>query len=99
MIFVLLSDKEVIIEIGNRIKTIRLSKNISQQRLADSIGCHRSTIQDIEKGKSITLTTFIAIIRELGMLNKLDLFIPDSLPISPKERFHNQKKDIRKRAR
>jgi transcriptional regulator with XRE-family HTH domain len=35
----------------NRIRELRLSKNWSQQRLADEVGCSKMSISDLERGK------------------------------------------------
>lgn len=45
------SDKEFLMNLGDKIKKLREEKNLSQQDLADMADVAKSTIQRIEKGK------------------------------------------------
>ena len=91
-----LSDSSIEKEIGRRIKALRLRKNISQQTLATAACTHRNVIGALENGKGSTLSTLIAVLRELDALAELDAFIPE-IVISPIEILKTQGKQ-RKRA-
>ena len=53
---------QIHVDIGNSIRKIRKSKNITQQQLADIIECELSTINRIELGKTnARLSSVIAI--------------------------------------
>jgi len=91
-----LSDQAIEKEIGQRLKALRLRKNISQQALASAACTHRNVISSLENGKGSTLGTLIAVLRELDSLTELDSFIPE-IAISPIELLKTQGKQ-RKRA-
>jgi len=86
-----LSDQAIEKEIGQRIKALRLRKNISQQVLATAACTHRNVIGALENGKGSTLSTLIAVLRELDALSELDAFIPE-IKISPIEILKRQGK-------
>ncbi len=90
------SDQSIEKEIGQRIKALRLRKNISQQALATSACTHRNVIGSLGKGKGSTLGTLIAVLRELDALGELKSFIPE-IEVSPIEILKTQGKQ-RKRA-
>lgn len=81
MDFYSLSDKAIEKELGDRIKSLRLRKNITQKALAKRTSLSYSTIQQLEYGKG-KLSTLITALRELDSLEKLDEFIPP-ITISP----------------
>ena len=66
-----MSDPAIIKEVGNQLKRIRLQKNMSQQELALKSGLYRSTISEIENGRTASLLSFIQVLRGL---EKLELF-------------------------
>ncbi len=76
-----LSDKGVQAELGNRIRALRLRKNVTQNALAAATTLSINAIKSLEAGKG-KLSTLIAVLRELGALEQLDSFIPEP-PISP----------------
>lgn len=62
-------DKQMILwrRIGNRIADMRMSRGISQMRLAEMIGVSRVFIGYIEQGKrSATIQTYLDIVTALG---------------------------------
>lgn len=81
MDFYSLSDKAIESELGMRIKSLRLRKNMTQQQLSNATVLSLNSIKALEAGKG-KLATFIAVLRELGTLNQLDNFIPE-ITISP----------------
>mgnify|MGYP001818190608 FL=1 len=81
MDFYSLSDKGIEAELGRRLKSLRLRKNITQKALAEATTLSLNTIKSLEAGRG-KLANLIAVLRELGALDHLDQFIP--LPsISP----------------
>jgi transcriptional regulator with XRE-family HTH domain len=73
----LLTDKAILDHIGERVRQLRLRKNITQGELAKDSGVGKSTIERFEKGHSIQLTSLIRIIRSFGKLDDLLDLIPD----------------------
>jgi putative transcriptional regulator len=78
-----MSDNAVLTELGNRIRLLRLRRNITQEALAEITLLSVGTIKSLEAGKA-KLATLVAVLRELGALQELDSFIPE-MSISPLE--------------
>jgi len=76
------SDKEIIRQIGEKIKTARLNENITQSELQRITGVHTKTIGEAEAGKNVTLGTLVAILRGLEMLDLLNELLREE-SISP----------------
>ena len=76
-----LSDKAIESELGARIKSLRLRRNITQQELADATALSLGTVKSLEAGRG-KLASLIAVLRELGALQALDSFVPP-ISISP----------------
>ena len=95
MDFYSLSDKYIAQELGNRLKALRLQKNITQKALAEATTLSLNSIKSLETGRG-KLATLIAVLRELEALDHLDNFIPE-ISISPMQLAKMQGR-IRKRA-
>lgn len=72
--WVQMTDVAIVKQIGSYIKHIRLQQNKTQAQLAHIAGLNRWTISQIENGESITLTSFIQILRALDNLFVLKAF-------------------------
>jgi putative transcriptional regulator len=70
-----MTDSAILSEIGARIVAHRLSKNITQEEVAQSIGVGRMTYNQLENGKG-KLSTLVATLRYLDCLDSLDAFLP-----------------------
>ena len=81
MDFYSMTDKGVEAEIGHRIRSLRLRKNLTQQQVAQATALSLNTIKALESGKG-KLSSIIAVLRELGMLDDLNSFIPE-ISVSP----------------
>lgn len=85
MDFSSMSDLEIERELGRRIKSLRLRRNMTQQSVADAACIGRKSVSALENGSGGTmLSTMIAIMRELGALDGLDTFLPEP-SVSPIE--------------
>jgi putative transcriptional regulator len=71
-----MSDAGILMELGGRIRDQRLNCNISQKGLAVKAGVSLKVIQNIEYGKTATITGFLRVMRALRVLGQLDLFLP-----------------------
>jgi transcriptional regulator with XRE-family HTH domain len=69
-----MSDKGILILIGQFLQESRLQQNKTQQQVADSAGVNRSTVGQIEKGNGGTLPSLIKILRVLEQLTILQIF-------------------------
>jgi transcriptional regulator with XRE-family HTH domain len=87
---------EIQADLGERIRALRLKRNLSQGALALKAGLARNSIVNLENGSNASLATFIA---ALSALDAADIFDPLALAEegpSPIEIFH--KKPARQRA-
>jgi len=76
-----MTDRGIETEVGLRIKSLRLRKNVTQQELSKATALSLNTIKSLESGKG-KLINLITVLRELGALDSLDGFIPE-VSISP----------------
>lgn len=75
------SDSTILEQLGERLRRLRLRKNITQVALAERALLSVGTIKSLEAGKG-KLSNLVAVLRELGALDQLDQFIPP-VTISP----------------
>jgi len=79
-----LPDNALMEEIGNRLKERRLAINITQAAIAKRMCVNRNTIVAIENGSDVKLSSLLAYLRELGLIENLDQLVPE-LEMSPFE--------------
>lgn len=70
-------------ELGQRLASLRLQANVTQQALADEIGVSRSTVVNLEHGRG-KIENLMAALVALDRVDLLDQFIPEPT-ISPME--------------
>jgi transcriptional regulator with XRE-family HTH domain len=74
------TDEAVLSELGARLTAARLSRNLTQAQLAHDAGVSKRTVERIEAGQSTQLTSFLRMLRTLGLLDRLDLLVPTAEP-------------------
>ena len=95
-----LSDTQISKRIGEKLKAIRLKRNITQQSLAEAASISLSTIKKIENGEIGSFDTLLRILRTLGMLESISALFEEE-QISPSEYYemvNKAKKQTRRRA-
>ncbi len=97
MDFYIASDTAILRKLGDRIRMLRLRKNITQEDLAARTLLAVGTVKSLEAGKA-KLSTLVAVMRELGALEQLDQLLPP-VTISPIRLAEASKKPVRRRAR
>jgi len=75
-----LTDEAALFELGARLERIRLERNLTQRELAAKAGVAYKAIQRIEAGEPVKLTSFIRVLRGLGLLDALDRLVPEPTP-------------------
>ena len=96
----MLTDVAILRKIGERLKSVRLKQNITQQSLAESANVSLSTVKKIEKGEIRSFDSLLRLLRTLGKLDVLQPLVEEE-QLSPNEYYkwvYEQKKKIRKRA-
>ena len=60
-----------------RLESIRLSRNITQEQLAEEAGVSTRTIGRLEKGEGVSMDTFIRVMMALSIQQNLEALLPD----------------------
>ena len=89
--------KEILREIGARLRGLRLRRSVTQAKLAETAGVGHATIRRAEAGENIRLETVVKILRALGRVEALDSFLPE--PLMSPIRLAEQRERKRQRAR
>lgn len=63
-------------ELGARLKTLRIHRNLDQATLAERAGISHRTLRNLESGAGSSLRTLILVVRALGRQAWLDLIAP-----------------------
>lgn len=95
--FTVASSEQIEVALCKRLEHIRLSRNITQAQLAEEAGVSLSTIGRLEKGKGVSVDTFIRVLTALGIQRNLERMLPDPM-VRPVERMGRSGRE-RKRAR
>lgn len=90
-----LSDTAILNKLGTRLKAYRIARGMKQQELAAESGVGVSTIAKIENGQSVALSLLVSVMRTLGLLENLDLLVPEQNP-SPLELLKTQGKQVKR---
>src|ERR1700744_3903575 len=72
---------------GERLKDLRISRNYSQQQLADKAGVSLKTLRNLELGHGSSTETLLLTLKALPMVGALDLLItkPTISPLALRE--------------
>ena len=95
-----LSDTQLSKRIGEKLKAIRLKRNITQQSLAEAASISLSSVKKVENGEIGSFDTLLRILRTLGMLESISQLFEEE-QLSPSEYYemvNKAKKQTRKRA-
>ncbi|WP_323756615.1 helix-turn-helix domain-containing protein [Roseivirga sp.] len=93
-----MTDQAIVDEMGRRVKQLRLQKRYTQKELAQNAGVNINTIQNLEYGRSVTLSVLIQVLRALKSLDQLDYLIPEVVesPMKVMERELKPMQRVRK---
>ena len=69
--------QEYIRELGRKIKTYRIMKEMSQQDLEDKTGVSKRSISRLEQGKSVQVNNLFKILLALDLGENIELLVPD----------------------
>lgn len=94
-----LTEMEILKEIGERLKKIRLQHNLTQKDLSKEVGLSVSTISLIEQGKSTTVESLIRILMRLNRIKDFESVFRVGEDLELKLKFEKARlKSERKRA-
>ena len=85
-----LTDQAILQELGGRLASVRIERNLTQAALAEQAGVAKRTIERLESGEVATqLSGFLRVCRALGLLERLETLLPESAP-GPMAQFKQQ---------
>jgi transcriptional regulator with XRE-family HTH domain len=85
-----LTDQSILEELGARLASTRLGRNLTQAALAEQAGVSKRTVERLESGAVATqLSGFLRVCRVLGLVEHFESLIPESVP-SPMEQLKRQ---------
>ena len=90
-----LSDPAILQKIGGRIRDYRIRMEMTQGELAERSGVSMGTIVRVEQGNPISTLLLISILRTMGLLENLEVLLPE-LSISPLQMRKLQGKKIQR---
>jgi transcriptional regulator with XRE-family HTH domain len=96
-----LSDQNIEVRIGEKIRNVRLKQNITQAALAVDAGISLSSLKKIECGHIGSFDSLIRTLRALGLLEHLQRLV-EPVELSPNEYYelvNSSSRHLRKRAR
>jgi len=75
------SAEALLSELGGRLARVRLDRNLTQAELAEQAAVSKRTVERLESGAAATqLSGFLRVCRALGLLERFDTLVPESLP-------------------
>lgn len=85
-----LTDEALLKLLGERLARLRLTKNLTQQQLAEQAGLGLRTVQRLELGAAATqLSGFMRVCRVLGLVERFEALVPEEAD-SPMEQLKQQ---------
>lgn len=85
-----LTDESVLEELGARLASARLGRNLTQAALADQAGVSKRTLERLESGAVATqLSSFLRVCRVLGLVEHFESLVP-AVSASPMEQLKRQ---------
>ena len=72
-----LTDEAILAELGKRIAQRRLEFQLTQAVLAEQSGISKRTLERIEAGNTVQMSTMVRILRTLDALDRLDGLVPE----------------------
>ncbi len=74
-----LTDESILKELGHRLASVRLARNLTQAALADQAGISKRTLERLESGAVATqLSGLLRVCRILGLMENFDSLLPDA---------------------
>lgn len=75
----LVPDKEILKELGRRLKKLRKQRKLNQDELATAAGIGVATLRRIEDGQDSQLGSWIKLMKALDLLDAIDSLLPANL--------------------
>ena len=95
----LLSDVQILAELGSRFDRYRLGERIPDKQIFAAGGVTRQALAHFKKGRNISLLNFVKILRGAALLPALAQLIKPAEPFSPLEFVNSSRLRFPKRIR
>lgn len=94
-----ISDDAIVAELGRRLALHRTTRNLTQGEFANRAGVARSTVQRVERGDSIQLSSFVKMLRALDRLDAVDAVLAPEVrsPVAELQRQRARRRRVRHR--
>lgn len=77
----ILSDDAILRELGGRLATARVQRNLTQAALAHEAGVSKRTVERLESGAvAVQLSGLLRVCRALGLIERFDALVPEPTP-------------------
>jgi putative transcriptional regulator len=86
-----MSDPAILIQLGARIKDYRIRLGLKQAELAQQSRVGVNTVYKIEKGKPVSTILLISLLRTLGLLENMEMLVPE-IKLTPMQLLKIQEK-------
>lgn len=90
-----LSDPAILQKMGRRMRDYRMRMEMTQSELAEKSGVSMGTIVRVEQGNPVSTLLLISILRTMGLLENLEVLLPE-LSISPLQMRKMQGKKVQR---
>lgn len=71
------SPGELQIELGKRMRQLRLSRNLDQRAVAEKAGIARAALQNLEAGHGSSVQTLLRTLKALNFLEGIEILAPE----------------------
>ncbi|HET6841353.1 MAG TPA: helix-turn-helix transcriptional regulator [Candidatus Angelobacter sp.] len=90
------SPEELLIALGERIRRLRLSRNMDQRETADKAGLSEKALRNLETGHGSTVETLLRTLKALDYLQGMEMLAPE-VTVDPIALLHSSKPQQRVR--
>ena len=73
-----LTPEELQTTLGERLRRLRLSRNLDQRTTADKAGISEKALRNLEAGRGSTISSLLRVLKALDHLDGLETFVPES---------------------
>jgi len=88
--------EELQIALGERIRKLRLSRNVDQRATASKAGISERALRNLESGHGSTVETLVRTLKALGCLQGIEMLAPE-VAVDPLALLHTAKQPQRVR--
>jgi transcriptional regulator with XRE-family HTH domain len=84
------SPDELQIELGKRLRQLRLSRNLDQRTIAEKAGIAERALRNLEAGRGSSVQTLLRTLKALDFLQGIEMLAPD-VTVNPLVLLRNSK--------